>query len=66
MMVSFLEIKPDVTDATVNSVAYYTRPYPETIPPAPKPAVNRGRSRNMKTVNEMRLTTETVQGTSLA
>jgi hypothetical protein len=54
------------TDVTVNSVAYCTRHDHPTKHQNRPWTDEAGRSRDMKTVKEKRLTTETVQGASLS
>ena len=64
-MVSFHEKASYPTDVTVNSVAYYTR-HDHPTKHRNRPWTDEaGRSRDMKTVKEMCLTTETVQGAAL-
>jgi hypothetical protein len=65
-MVSFHVKAINPTDVTVNSVAYYTRHCDHPPKHRNRPWTDEaGRSRDMKTVKEMRLTTETVEGTAL-
>ncbi len=65
-MVSFHVKAINPTDVTVNSVAYYTRHCDHPPKHRNRPRTDEaGRSRDMKTVKEMRLTTETVEGTAL-
>lgn len=65
-MVSFHVKAINPTDVTVNSVAYYTRHCDRPPKHRNRPKTDEaGRSRDMKTVKEMRLTTETVKGAAL-
>lgn len=65
-MVSFHVKAINPTDVTVNSVAYYTRHCDHPTKHRNRPWTDEaGRSRDMKTEKETRLTTETVEGTAL-
>lgn len=65
-MVSFHVKAINPTDVTVNSVAYYTRHCDRPPKHRNRPWTDEaGRSRDMKTMKEKRLTTEAVQGAAL-
>jgi hypothetical protein len=65
-MVSFHVKAINPTDVTVNSEAYYTR-HDRPTKHRNRPWTDEaGRSRDMKTVKEKRLTTETIQSAALS